>query len=147
MSSSNNPRFTLGALASSGVPDRVDPASANTCWEWVGSISKLGWSVVAVEMKYSKPHLEKVGPGFEEWIGEELGQAGLGEFDSLEAGDPFKLFFYFGVGCLPAGLPLLRGALEKLGLLALSKIFVADTAEKAYRLWYPGFGSGAEVAA
>ena len=100
-------------------------------------MGQIGFTVVAVKVRYSAPDLERAGPGFEERIGATLEAAGLGHFDSMEQGDPFNLFFYLATPSLQAGLDTIKRELEELGILALCKIAIGCPAEHFWRVCYP----------
>lgn len=130
------PRFSL-TPAADGAVEHADPTEANNCLEWIEGMAKIGFTVAVVEVKYSRPELEKAGLGFEERIGSLLQDGELGHFDTMQQGDPFKLFFYLHTKTLSVALQFIKAKLEELGLLSLCKIGHADHEAKVWRVFYP----------
>src|ERR1051325_5932364 len=92
-----NPRFSFPDSAPEGAIDPADCNSTNDegSWLWVETVlAPIGLTLVCVEMKYSEPELQKVGPQFPELIGAEIFKHDFGHFDSLKKGDPFKIYYH-----------------------------------------------------
>lgn len=136
MSKRHSARFDPASDLALHAPSQVlDPSEANTCWEWLQQMAKIDFTVVAVEMKYAPATLQRFGPP--EVLAASLMNEELGHFDSLKQGDPFTLFFYAFADILPAALQFIKGKLEQLGMLDLSKIGHADCGEKVWRTFHP----------
>jgi hypothetical protein len=138
-----------GIGAQGGTPaaaKSADAADANLSWEWVAGVAgKIGFTVAVVELRFAREKVERAGPGFEQRLGADLLGAQLGHFDALKQGEPCKLFFYLHTETLPAGLKFLRDGLEKLGLLEICKIGIADPAERVWRTWWPPMPAAGEA--
>ena len=134
MSSEQHPRFSQpGAAPEQPAPAWCDPADANTEWEWIQSMAKIGFTLVLVEMCFDRAQLEEF--GHPQVLAAQLIKEELGHFDSIKQGNPFGLFFY--VGPMPAAVEFIKLRLQELGLLPLCKIGLADSAEKVWRTFYP----------
>ena len=109
MSNDLHPRFSMSYEPSAEPPPaHVDPADANGCSEWLAGMGKINLTVAFIQAPYS-PALW-ANSGFENSLGTELTEAGLGHLDSAQWGNPITFFFYLHSGSLAAGLLLIRGS-------------------------------------
>jgi hypothetical protein len=111
--------------------DPVDPASANTCIEWLDTVGKVGFTVVAVQAPYSAELWQN--SGFEKALGNELAAANLGFYDSMKPFNPLAFFFYVPSKFVVAALEIIKARLAAIGLLPHVTIGYADPESKGYR--------------
>jgi transcriptional regulator with XRE-family HTH domain len=130
--------FAEKVAAANEVPEKIDPAGTWDGFEWVQEVTEpLGWTVIGVSVKFSKPELERVGPRFEERLGDKMEELGIGMFDSMKQGDPFVIYYIAGKGKTAAAIGFLKTALTDIGLIHLCKIGVAEAKEKQWLEYYP----------
>jgi len=134
--SETNPRFSQETRTAAGqYPKTADPAAANENIEWIELGLSIGLSVVAVQAPYSSELWNNA--GFENALGSELTQAGLGHYDSAKYFNPIAFYFYLKTESLAAGLQLIKARLAAIGLLPSVKIGVGDQESKTWRVFYP----------
>ncbi len=130
------PRF-LVSEAESGAPIKTvfDAADDNSEHVWALTISKLGFVIVAVQVRadWSNPGELEIG----ETIGADLSGAALGHFDSTQALPKLRHFFYCDVTRLADALSFIKSALDKRGILSRAAIAHYDVNEALWRGFYP----------
>ena len=136
MSNDLAPRFSQGDAPGAGAASGAcDPADANGNLEWLETMGKVGFSVAFIQAPYT-PELW-ANPGFEEHLGRELTEAGMGHLDSAKWGNPITFFFYLHSKSLAAGLQLIKARMAAIELLPRVKIGYADPSDKCWRMFYP----------
>ena len=136
MSNDLHPRFSMSYEPSAEPPPaHVDPAAANGCTEWLAGMGKINFTVAFIQAPYS-PALW-ANSGFENSLGTELTEAGLGHLDSAKWGNPITYFFYLHSGSLAAGLQLIKSRLAAIELLPHVKVGYADCQDKCWRVFHP----------
>ena len=132
MSNIQNPRFAQGAAPGADAPTGpIDPAAANTCIEWLDTVGKVGFTVVAVQAPYSAELWQN--SGFEKALGNELAAANLGFYDSMKPFNPLVFFFYVPSKFVVAALEIIKARLAAICLLPHVTIGYADPESKGYR--------------
>jgi hypothetical protein len=132
-----HPRYSQVAAPGAGAPSGpIDPADANTCFEWAKTMRKLGFETVLVIIERCSELLER--PAFGEALGAELQSAGLGHFDSDDLADnPRGYYFYLHADAFVAGIRTVKTRLDQLGLLSHCIIMISDAEAEVWRFFYP----------
>lgn len=130
-----SPRFN--PIASAAVPERADPAAANTCWEWIATVLRpLGLTVLVIESQGNAQ--ADVWPHVGNLIGEKLQAANLGTWDAAKLGkNATHWYYHVSAERLGEAVRTAEAELAARGLLARVKIAYSDSEQQVWRVVYP----------